>query len=194
MSLDYAILGFLNYGSRTGYDLKRMFDSSVQHFWPAQQSQIYQTLAGLEKKGCATVELVPQVDRPSRKVYSITEEGKRKLRHWLSESQAERPVRAPFLIQLFFAGELKDAEILEVLEGKAREIRHLLAAYEGPVSQPTFAKDMPKREQFFWYLTLDFGIESARFSLHWIEGVIDRLRRKEYRKGIDGALTTRRVK
>jgi DNA-binding PadR family transcriptional regulator len=33
VSLEYAILGFLNYHPSTGYDLKRMFDTSVRHFW-----------------------------------------------------------------------------------------------------------------------------------------------------------------
>ena len=47
MSLEYAILGFLNYLPLSGYDLKKMFDTSVQHFWPADQSQIYRTLARL---------------------------------------------------------------------------------------------------------------------------------------------------
>jgi PadR family transcriptional regulator AphA len=34
MSLEYAILGFLNYHPYTGYDLKKVFDKSVRHFWP----------------------------------------------------------------------------------------------------------------------------------------------------------------
>jgi len=40
MSLQHAILGFLNYKSLTGYDLKKIFDTSVRHFWAADQSQI----------------------------------------------------------------------------------------------------------------------------------------------------------
>jgi len=47
MSLEYAILGFLNYHPYTGYDLKKIFDNSVQHFWVADQSQIYRTLIHL---------------------------------------------------------------------------------------------------------------------------------------------------
>ena len=47
MSLEFAILGFLSYHPSTGYDLKKMFDVSIRHFWPADQSQIYRTLARL---------------------------------------------------------------------------------------------------------------------------------------------------
>ena len=60
MSLDHAILGFLNYHPYTGYDLKKIFDSSVQHFWPADQSQIYRTLNRLTEQGFAKMEKVSQ--------------------------------------------------------------------------------------------------------------------------------------
>ncbi len=63
MSLEYAILGFLNYHPYTGYDLKKIFDTSVRHFWPADQSQIYRTLARLTEIGFAEMEKVPQ-NRP----------------------------------------------------------------------------------------------------------------------------------
>ena len=70
MSLEFAILGFLNYHPYTGYDLKKIFDTSIRHFWPADQSQIYRTLARLTENGWAEMEKVPQDDRPDRKVYS----------------------------------------------------------------------------------------------------------------------------
>jgi PadR family transcriptional regulator AphA len=192
MSLPHAILGFLKYGPRTGYDLKRMFEASVHHFWSAQQSQIYQTLTTLEKRGWASVDLVRQDDRPNRKEYNITEAGRAELRRWLGQPRPEPPTRSPFLVQLFFSGELTDDEVLAVLEEKAQELRGTLELYEsGSVTRPTFSKEMPKREQFFWYLTLDCGIESVRFTLRWLESVIARLHRKEYEKGMDGAFTKR---
>ena len=190
MSLVHAILGFLNYGPKTGYDLKRVFEVSVNYFWNARQSQIYQTLIGLEKRGWASVELVRQDDRPNRKEYSITEAGRAELRQWLGRARPEPPVRAPFLVQIFFSGELEDDEILAVLEEKSQEMRETLELFEvGTVAQPTFAKEMPNREQFFWYLTLDYGIESIRMSLRWIESAIERIRNRDYERGLDAAFT-----
>ena len=52
-----------------------MFDASVRHFWPADQSQIYRTLSHLADKGLAELEVVEQIDRPDRKVYHITPAG-----------------------------------------------------------------------------------------------------------------------
>ena len=73
MSLEHAILGFLHYAPSSGYDLKKAFDTSVRHFWPADQSQIYRTLARMTEREWVKVEVISQEDRPSRKVYHITE-------------------------------------------------------------------------------------------------------------------------
>ena len=113
MSLEYAILGFLNYLPLSGYDLKKMFDSSVQHFWPADQSQIYRTLSRLMENGLVEMEKVPQDDRPDRKVYSITDAGRTELMKWLAGPTPMGEPRSAALVQVFFAGQLSDAEFLE---------------------------------------------------------------------------------
>ena len=194
MSLNHAILGFLRYGPRTGYDLKKVFDVSVRHFWPAQQSQIYQSLGKLTENGFVECEVISQTDRPNRKLFHITQEGQTELHRWLAEPQAEKPARAQFLIQVFFAGGLTDEEILKILASKADEVRKVIKRFEqGEVPHPTHSNALPKRDQFFWYLTLDFGIANARQSLHWLESAIDRIRNKEYAKGIAGALVEREI-
>lgn len=40
MSLSYGLLGLLNYFPMSGYDLKKIFDDSINFFWAAQTSQI----------------------------------------------------------------------------------------------------------------------------------------------------------
>lgn len=51
MGLQHGILGFLNYGPCSGYELTKAFHSSVQFFWPAQTSQIYLTLGNWRMPG-----------------------------------------------------------------------------------------------------------------------------------------------
>ena len=85
MSLDYAILGFLNYRPYSGYDLKKIFDKFVRHFWPADQSQIYRTLARMNEKGLVETEVIRQGSRPDRKEYHITSLDCDELRQWLDQ-------------------------------------------------------------------------------------------------------------
>ena len=42
--LKHGILGLLNYGDMTGYEIREAFESSLKFFWPAQTSQIYREL------------------------------------------------------------------------------------------------------------------------------------------------------
>jgi PadR family transcriptional regulator AphA len=178
MSLEYAILGFLNYHPYTGYDLKKIFDSSVRHFWPADQSQIYRTLTRLTKQGFAEMEKVPQQDRPDRKVYHITAAGRATLLSWLSGPPPIDDPRSAPLIQVFFAGQLPDEEILAKFEGFADLMRAILARYEQVPNQiiPYQQEIASPREHFFWMLTLDNGIRSMRAALEWAENVIEQIK------------------
>jgi DNA-binding PadR family transcriptional regulator len=178
MALDQAILGFLNYHPYTGYDLKKIFDTSIRHFWPADQSQIYRTLAQLTEKGFVEMEKVTQTDRPDRKVYHITASGRVEFLNWLAGNPPKGdPHNAP-LIQVFFAGQLTDEEILAKFEGFAAIVRAILAQYEQiPDQIEDFRTDINSpREHFFWMLTLDNGIRSMRAALEWADTVIEQIK------------------
>lgn len=75
MSLAFGILGFLNFGPMSGYDLVKAFESLLQFFWHAQNSHIYLELKKLENKGYICGETVIQSDRPNKKIFSITDAG-----------------------------------------------------------------------------------------------------------------------
>ncbi len=60
MPLSHAILGFLEYGPMSGYDLKKNFDQSVAHFWSATQSHIYKALEDLESQGLVKSQVIQQ--------------------------------------------------------------------------------------------------------------------------------------
>lgn len=178
MSLDYAILGFLNYGPLSGYDLKKVFDNSVQHFWPADQSQIYRTLSRLTERGLAGMEVIEQTERPDRKVYHITQAGQAELLRWLGEPTPEHASRSAALIQVFFSGQLPDEVILHKFEGYAQAMRSVLANYD-TLSQElvgSLPSTCTPREHFFWLLTLDLGLRTMRENIAWAENVIEQLK------------------
>ena len=181
MSLEYAILGFLNYRPLSGYDLKKVFDNSVRHFWPADQSQIYRTLGKLAEQGYVEQEIVRGLDRPDRKEYRITPAGREALRTWLLSPLPSQDVRIAALIQVFFAGQLADEQAIALFERLAADARAVLAVYNRiPQAAGTDDPAMgPPRERFFWQLTLDYGVMSARADLVWLEQVIARLKAGE---------------
>lgn len=181
MSLEHAILGFLYYIPLTGYDLKKAFDASVDHFWPADQSQIYRTLTRLEEHGWVEAKVIQQENRPPRHVYSLTQSGREELRRWLTTALPPEEVRVPWLLQVFFSGQLSNEEILANFERVAAQLRARLkhargvsersSAYMEAVASP--------RDSFLWMLTLDYRIKVMEAELAWIEETIQRLQRNE---------------
>ena len=182
MSLEYAIIGFLKIAPLSGYDLKKMFDKSVKHFWSADQSQIYRTLARLTSDEMVRVETVMQDNRPNSKVYHLTGKGKEEFNRWLASPISQVEPRVSWLIQLFFAGGLFDEEIIHLLEELALQIRSAGIDYNHllNIENLNLIQQEPARDLFFHQLTLDYGIMINQAVLSWLEKTIDRIKNREY--------------
>lgn len=73
MSLKHGLLGLLNYGKMSGYELNKTFNDSLYFFWKIQISRIYRELNHMEKTGWLTSETVFQTDKPNKRLYSLTD-------------------------------------------------------------------------------------------------------------------------
>ncbi|NWG17976.1 MAG: PadR family transcriptional regulator [Chloroflexi bacterium] len=179
MSLPHAILGLLTITPMTGYDLKhRAFDISIAHFWQADQAQIYRTLGSMTKAGWAECVVEIQDARPNRKVYHITEAGREELRRWLHMEQALPVYREPFLVQMFFAGELDTATILDHIARQRAGHEERLSQYQQIPMPPPDDPDLD-RKHTFWRLTLEFGIALEETYLRWLDQCEAAIRSKE---------------
>jgi DNA-binding PadR family transcriptional regulator len=168
MSLPHAILGFLQYGPMTGYDLKtEAFDRTVAHFWPAVQQQIYRELEKMEATGWVASSVEVQTSKPNRRVYAISAAGRSEFAHWLNVQQPPPPHREAFLIRLFFAAQLSNDEIVALLEGQRAAHRERLAELE-EVERGFRATPSPPRAHACMGFTLDFGLRLERLYIDWL--------------------------
>lgn len=181
MSLDHAILGFLSYGPLSGYDLKERFDLSVAHFWPADQSQIYRTLARLEEQGYAKSRVQKQTARPDRKVYTLTPTGRKELGRWLTTPLGAEIGRSAALIQVFFSGSLSDEEIAACFRRQAAQGRAALSTLRGiqPRAEALKKKVGTARDAWCWFLTLECGFRLVEAKVAWMEEVVERIEKGE---------------
>lgn len=182
MSLKQAILGFLANRPLSGYELKKGFDHSVRHFWPANQSQIYRTLAQLDDEGLVQKEVVEREERLDMKIYNITDAGRSELHQWLSTPLPELDNREPFLIQVFFGGSLSDDEMFGLMRAKLRSIEERLAVYAAihQAAQGNTQDVQAQRAFFFSMLTLEIGHRSDQASAEWLKSAIQRIQNKNY--------------
>lgn len=90
--------------------MRRWFERSIGFFWSESYGQIYPILKRPEQKGLVRMQMVSQSERPVRRVYRISEKGRRTLQEWLAEQVTPTNLRLELLLKIYFSG-LVDPEI-----------------------------------------------------------------------------------
>ena len=173
---EYAVLGLLTLGERSGYELDKLARRSIGYFWQPAKSKIYAILPRLVERGHAVSSAVAQDGRPDKRLYRITPAGEASLRSWLvSGEPVSRMTRDGLLVKLFFGGlgEL-DGLRAQLLERK-REAEQKLAELE------EIDRNLDREEDFFPYLTLLHGLEVTRAMVKWADEALRELDRHEGR-------------
>ncbi len=154
---------------RSGYDVKRIVDRSVRHFWAASYGQIYPELRRLEEAAWIEGDDAPRGGR-SRRVYRITPEGRGALDAWLHGFETRVELRDESLLRLFFADTLPDEEALGLLRGRREGYRQMLAYLlsldDGKGVDPPFVD-----------LVYRWGIDYCEWGIEWCNRQESRMRR-----------------
>ena len=177
MSLDAAILGFLSERPRSGYDLKtRCFDVAAKDFWTADQAQIYRTLERLQAARLVSATRKRQAGKPDRKVYELTGAGRENLDSWLGRHLPLQPPRDHFLLQLYFAADLSDGALLNLLaerralhQARLDDLRSRAVVSAGDSS--VSLRKIALRDGAF-----DGAIAIERASIDWLDDSIEGVR------------------
>ncbi|MCL2583155.1 MAG: PadR family transcriptional regulator [Streptosporangiales bacterium] len=172
MSLRHALLGLLADRTASGYDLMKLFDTSLANVWPATQSQVYGELARLAEAGL--VKVTAQGPR-GRKDYALTEAGLAELRGWLTREPPGQPRRNDTLLRVFFLDQLTPAQRREFLGRQAERA----AAYH--------AELLRLRESLDWddpgtlttngLLALEYGLRMTETQEEWARWAAERISR-----------------
>ena len=179
MSLPHMILGILKYQALSGYDLNKAFQASIQHFWNTEQSQIYRALHKMHEQEWVAIEHVAQADVPDKKIYHLTETGRAELQRWIVSLLPIPTLHEGWLGQLFFGAEVEVHALQRLLEERIAVMQALIENYETNVAAGglRYAAEFDAQDELaYWMLTLDYGIQKARFDLQWAEGAIGKLR------------------
>jgi DNA-binding PadR family transcriptional regulator len=159
----------------TGYELKKFFDTTVAHFWNAELSQIYPALKAMESEGLVEMKVEVQEDRPNRKVYSITEAGRREIIRWLAEPAEADQVREPMLIKVFFGASVSKQDLINVLHQEVERHREYQSELElARTWCASFAEAVGLGKQApFWQLTIEAGLRVCGAEMEWAESAIE---------------------
>ena len=183
MSVKHAILGLLHYEDMHGYRIKEHIEHNFGYMWSINYGQIYQTLKKMEEEGLVAraVEAPSDNGGPPRKLYSITEEGRREFTRWLSSSP-EKPMllRDPFLTRFVFF-DFADREVaLSIIDEQIKYYQSELKRREG--NAPRWSRFGPCVR-----LMSRLGVEFNVMYLEWLKRA--RAELSEGASGNDGAET-----
>jgi len=180
-SLDLALLGLIaEVPGVSGYDIMKIFDLSMTHYWHAHQTQIYPTLDRMEEAGLIKRRNVVQRNRPNKRLYTITPSGERLLIEWLESPFEGINLKHPPLLRCRFLGHLGADGAIAVLKEEQRSWAIHLKRYR-EIERDYFADGKGYRDvnAMFSRFTLKRGIDWMQENIKWCEwaiGEIDRNR------------------
>lgn len=188
MSLAYGLLGILTYSPMTGYHLGKIFDKSINVAWTASLSQVYRELNRLEKQKYVTYEIVKQEEKPDRKIYTITNEGKKTFETWLFEMPEDvmSPKRDEFMLRIFFGSTLGPEKVIEHLKIYIKEKQAYIDGIHGKKVLiekmrkvvKTMAIETPV-QKVYWQLIIQNGVMMCQSQIEWATSAIETLEKME---------------
>jgi PadR family transcriptional regulator, regulatory protein AphA len=167
---EFAVLGLLSGGERSGYDLKKAAEAGIGYVWTAAKSQVYAVLPRLVDGGYATAKQVRQERLPDKQLYRITKRGEEAFLAWLEEPVDYHSSRSPFLLKVFFGGKMSPEALTSHVHRKREAAADELAEYHEIEKR---IKD--EERSYFGYATLRWGMAQARAWMRWADGLLGEL-------------------
>jgi len=170
----YAILGMLCHKPMTGYDIKRFTQRSLAYFWPMSYGQIYPTLKALESKEMVIMEIESREGGLDRKVYHITDAGRKELQRWVMEPAEKEVLRYEILLKMFFGAiapegshlaNLKDFKLRN--EKNLRDMQMIEREMEGSLEEDP--------DHRFILTTVKLGKRVYKAQVEWAQETIEML-------------------
>lgn len=177
-TLGYALLARLARKPHSGYDLLQALKKPIGFFWQASQSQIYPELKRLEILGLVSFVVVEQTDRPDKKVYSITRQGREALSNWAVTPVALEPGRNELLLKTYALWLADPAKALQLFRAHEALHRSQLAHYEHVLAKIEEEHPLPIKvhEPLFGdYATLQMGLRYERECVDWCCWILEQL-------------------
>jgi DNA-binding PadR family transcriptional regulator len=158
---EHIILGLLVATDMHGYEIYQSLSHDLSHAWYVGLSQVYALLKRLEHHGKVTSELQPQENRPARKVYCITPEGRRAFHNWVYAPVTRiRDLRLEFLTKLFFICYLALPDAEGLLSSQATVCRNRLRGLQA---------QLHRTENPFDRLVCHFRISQIESIINWLD-------------------------
>lgn len=131
MNVRTLCLGVLTTGEASGYEIKKEIEEGLfSHFIEASYSSIYPALTQLAAEGLLTVRAEEQTGKPDKKVYALTEAGRRALAKSIAVVPAKDKYKSEFLFQMLLQPLIAPDVVLAAMDKQLSDLKADLARIE----------------------------------------------------------------
>jgi len=182
----------------SGYDIKKLTEMSLSHFWSESYGALFPTLNALVDEGLATKRLDPKSGARRRQEYMVTPKGRRAYENWLREPADRVQMRNELQLKFFLTsrGSIDDSiRLLEEYRAQQKEQYAEFKSSEAILAQAVRKNAMPdtiepllgttterSNELLIFFLTLRHGILAIEARMAWIAEALRRLRARKRRQ------------
>ncbi len=171
-SLEYALLGLLHQEPQSGYDLRKIFETTALGNYSGSPGAIYPALKRLEVRGLIEGEVDSTTELRPRKLFRPTGAGRKLFRDWLSRDPDRQDVERRLdevMLRFAFHGVLGSGAATR------RFLAGLLAEVEAYVEELRAQRELiPEGTPLHPRLALAAGIEQYRACARWARGALKR--------------------
>jgi len=163
---EYAILGLLENQPMHGYEMFQQFQSgTLGQIVHLEMIQMYAFLKKLDRLKYIEAELELQGVRPPRKIFHLTDLGRKTFLEWLT-TPVERPreIRLLFLIKLYFVQRIIPERTAFLIDQEVIACRNFLDHLESLRLPDARTSDIA----FFEHVVLRSRIHQTRAVLDWL--------------------------
>ncbi len=165
-TLYLALLGFFIEKPKYGYELYKHIsrDTSFFKIWYLKQSQFYGFLERLFNEGFLSQKMIEGDQYPDRKLFTITDEGIRKLKDWITNPvKRGREMRQEFFAKLFIAKYFFEDRIESLIENQIKLCTQWIEEQD---------EYLINEKDQFQILLIDYRKKQIQAMIDWLDQVI----------------------
>ncbi|HEX4058383.1 MAG TPA: PadR family transcriptional regulator [Galbitalea sp.] len=170
MSIRNSLLAILGERAFYGYELRQEFEARTGAAWPLNIGQVYTTLDRLQRDG--QIDSAGE-DTDGRRLWQITEAGRRECDRWLSApiEQVERG-RDALAMKLAIASTLPRSDIASIIQAQREATTRAL---QDLTRTKAAGGDTVTPSELAWLLVVDSMIFQAEAEIRWLDHSEQRL-------------------
>jgi DNA-binding PadR family transcriptional regulator len=153
----------------SGYDVKRFVKGLSWLIGSPSSGSLYPALRGLLEENLVSVEVIPGLDKPPRKIYSIEQVGRDTLQEWIEKPVvSDAPLKA-FVMRLLLADNFPPANLAAYLQQRRTQV----ATHQADLAK--MSETMSSETHLGLQLALNYGLELASAETTWLDNTLIRL-------------------